>query len=204
MCAVQRSFATVDFEAARRALDVDRRLREIPGDDVVRGFLFKMTEDAVARAGRGAVEAFRREIRPRSRWAFRSYPVRDYIEEAAAAAAILRPDDPVDAIRTLWRETHRYAPLLNAERFIALLGVDVLAAVRWLEQQRRTFASFGTWRLEEREPGYVVMHYFGEWIWIDSAHRGGMEGVLQACRREGSVEVVLDSPYDGHLHVRWR
>lgn len=185
-------------------LGVDERMRVIPSNDVVRGFLFKMTEDALARAGRGAVEAFRREIKPRSRWAFRPYPVREYIEEAAVAAAILSPDDPVDALRTVWRETHRYAPLFNAERFIALLGVDVLAAVRWLEQQRKTFASFGTWRLEERGPGYVVMHYFGEWVWIESAHRGGMEGVLQACGRQGTVDVVLDTPFDGHLHVRWR
>ncbi|MDP9037354.1 MAG: hypothetical protein M3O50_21360 [Myxococcota bacterium] len=79
--------------------------------------------------------------------------------------------------------------------------VDVM---RWLEGQRDIFANYGGRRLEQRENRYFVMHYFDECIWIESAHRGGIECVLSACGLCGSVEADLDSPLNGRLHVRWR
>jgi uncharacterized protein (TIGR02265 family) len=201
---VDTSVGTVELDAARRALLVDERLSQIPAGHMVRGFLFRQTEDAISRAGSGARKLWEHIAKPKSRWAFRMYSVAEYIEEAVAAAAIIDPADPARGIRKMWREAPRYAPLLNAERFVALLGLTPIDAMKWLEQQRSTFSNFGSWRVEVLGADHFVVHYFEEWVWIESAHRGGLEGLLDACRVSGTTEVVLDSPFDGHIHVHWR
>jgi hypothetical protein len=131
------------------------------------------------------------------------YPVRDYLEDAAAAAAAIAPEDPTSALRAFFCNGPRYAHLLNAQRFLALLGATPLDVMRWLEAQRDMFANYGRWRVESRDDFYLIMHYFDEYIWIDSAHLGGAEGVLRGCGVGGSVQVDIDSPFNGRLHVRW-
>ncbi len=204
MHAVHERLATVDLGKARATLDLDSRLRLLPAHASVRGFYFKQTADELARRGPATVAAHRRLSPVKSTWFFRMYAIRDYLEDLASAAAVLAPDDPPSAIRAIWANGPRYAPLFNASRFLGLLGTDVTAVAAWLETHRHFFANYGRWRLERREPGYFIMHYFDECIWIDSAHRGGMEGLLEACRVTGTVDVDLDTPLSGRLHVRWQ
>jgi uncharacterized protein (TIGR02265 family) len=197
--------ARIDVHRAREELDLDRRLANVPPHAHVRGFLFKQTADEVVRNGAAAAAAYRRLTPVKSTWFFRMYSVRDYLEDVAAAAAVLEPADPRSAVRAIWRNGPRYAPLFNASRFLGLLGSNVAVAMQWLEQHRHFFADYGNWRLERRNDRYFIMHFVDEWIWIETAHRGGMEGLLEACAVKGSsVEVDLDTPFNGRLHVSWQ
>jgi uncharacterized protein (TIGR02265 family) len=194
----------VDVQGVRDALDLDRRLALVPGTAEVRGFLFKMTADEVAHHGRAAMIAYRSMSPVKSTWFFRMYSVRDYLEDVAAAAAAIAPGNPHQGLRSIWGNSPRYAPLFNAQRFLSLLGASPVDVMRWLEAQRDMFANYGGWRLEKREERYFVMHYFDEYIWIDSAHRGGLEGILRACSVSGSVTTELDTDFNGRCHVRWQ
>jgi uncharacterized protein (TIGR02265 family) len=196
---------TIDLDQGRALLALDERLKATPASAEVRGFLFKMTSDAVASQGRAATEMQRRLAPPQGmRLFFRTYSAREYLEDVAAAAIVLAPSDPASALRSIWARTTGYAPLFDVRRFLGLLGADVMSVVRWLEGHRHFFANYGRWRMERLGERYFVMHYFDECIWIDSAHRGGMEGLLGACGVDGTVEPDLDTPFSGRLHVRWR
>jgi hypothetical protein len=94
--------------------------------------------------------------------------------------------------------------MFNAQRFLSLLSASPFDAMRWLEMQRDMFLGYGGWRVERRDEHYFVVHYFDEYIWIDSAHKGGVEGLLEACNATGALEVDLDTPFNGRIHVRWR
>ncbi len=194
---------TVSWTDVRSALSLNERLSATPSSAQVRGFIFKMTADAVDRHGAAAVALHRRLSPLRSRWFFRMYSLHEYLEDVAAAAAAIGPGDPAAAVRRIWAPATDYAPLFDASRFLALMGTDLVGVVRWLETHRHFFANYGRWRVEPRERGYFVMHYFDEYIWIDTAHRGGMEGLLRACGVVGTVAADLDNPYNGRLHVRW-
>jgi hypothetical protein len=195
---------TIDWERVRRSLDLDQRLPQVPAHAQVRGWYFKQTADAVAREGRPAVALYRRLSPVRSRWFFRMYSCRDYLEDAAAGAAAIGGADPQASVRAIWRNAPRYAPLFNAQRFMSLLNASPLDAMRWLEGQRDMFWNYGGWRIEVRDPHYFVVHYFDEYIWLESAHVGGLEGVLDACNATGTVDADLDSPFNGRIHVRWQ
>jgi uncharacterized protein (TIGR02265 family) len=194
----------VDLARVRGLLDLDRRLEQIPPSGTVRGFIFKMTADEVARHGRAAVALYRRLSPVKSTWFFRMYPLRDFLEDAAAGAAAIDPADPKEALRRIWRNATHYAPMFNAQRFLSLLSASPFDAMRWLEMQRDMFLGYGGWRVERRDEHYFVVHYFDEYIWIDSAHKGGVEGLLEACNATGALEVDLDTPFNGRIHVRWR
>jgi hypothetical protein len=187
-----------------QALDLENRLAQIPASAQLRGWMFKMTADEVARHGPAAVATHRRLSPVKSTWFFRMYSVRDFVQDAAAAAAAINPRDPHAAIRATWKNGPRYAPLFNAQRFVALLRATPLDAIRWLESQRDMFFSYGGWRVEPRDDHYFVIHYFDEYIWIPSAHVGGTEGVLDACRVTGTAEPDIDGPFNGRIHVRWQ
>jgi hypothetical protein len=195
--------STVDVQRVRRALDLDRRLAEIPQRAQVRGWYFKQSADAVAREGRSAVAVHRSLTTVKSTWFFRMYSLRDYLEDAAAAAAAIDPNDPQGAVRSIWRNAPRYAGLFNAQRFLSLLNASPLDACRWLEQQRDLFFNYGGMRIERRDDRYFVIHYFDEYVWLESAHCGGVEGLLEACNAVGTVDVELDTPFNGRIHVRW-
>jgi hypothetical protein len=195
---------TVDVGRVRELLDLDRRLAQIPSSAQIRGFIFKMTADEVARHGPAAVATYRRLTPIRSTWFFRMYSVRDYLEDAAAGAAAINPVDPKSVVRRIWRTMPNYAPMFNAQRFLTLLSASPRDVYRWIEGQRDIFYGYGGWRMERRDEHYVVMHYFDEYVWIEAAHRGGAEGVLDACSVTGSVEVDIDSPFNGRCHVRWQ
>ncbi len=195
---------TIDLQGVRSSLALGERLSATPLSAHVRGFLFKMTADWVERHGRAAVAMHRRVSPVESRWFFGMYSARAYLADLAAAAAVIAPADPISAMRGLWGTIPGYARLFNASRFMGLLGADVMGVVRWLESHRHFFANYGRWRMEPLGERYFVMHYFDEWIWIEGAHRGGMEGLLAACGVEGTVEPDLDTPFSGRLHIRWR
>jgi uncharacterized protein (TIGR02265 family) len=196
---------TVDVPHATALLDLDRRLRETPEHAQVRGIWFGMTADYMCRQGSAVDAAWRALVNVPSRTIFRNYSVREYLQELAMAAAVLDPSNPYDAMRMIWRNTPRYwTSSIIGRSLVRLLHPDPLSAWRWCERHREHFCNYGSWRLEVRSADYAIMHYFDEYIWIDGAHRGGAESLLDACGVEGTVEPEVISPYSGRMHVRWK
>ena len=194
----------MDLEKMRAVLGVAQRVADTPPSASTRGVWFLTTSRHMARLGRGELVAWREATGARTRTPFRMYPVREYIEELAVAAAITNPEDPATAIREIWRGA---VPVYMGSAFgrslVRLIRPNPLRFVRWLADHRDHFCDYGKWRLVEHGTGYVTMEIEDEWVWIETAHRGGAEGMLAACGVEGSVEPELITPYTGRLHIRW-
>ena len=196
--------SAIDLQHVRLALGVDQRIADTPAEASTRGVWFLTTSRHVARLGRAEHVAWRSATGARTRIPFRMYPVRQYIEELAIAAALTNPDDPAGAIRTIWRgAVPTYVSSPFGRSLVRLLRPNPLRFVRWLADHRDHFCDYGNWHLVERGDGYVTMEIENEWVWIETAHRGGAEGMLAACGVEGSVESELLTPYSGRLHIRW-
>jgi uncharacterized protein (TIGR02265 family) len=196
---------SVDLAQATALLDLDRRLRETPESAQTRGVWFAMTADYMRRQGTAIDTAWRAIVRVAPRTIFRMYPLREYMHEVAFAAAVLNPSDPLEAMRRIWRDTPRYyTSSVIGRSCLRFLRPEPLPGWRWLERHREHFCNYGSWRLEVRGADYVIMHYFDEYLWIDGAHRGGAESLLEACGVEGGAEPELISPYSGRMHVRWK
>ena len=194
----------IDLESAYARLDLETRLLDTPPTAEIRGLFFNAIERAAARHGRGTLEAWRRECRPSRRWPFRSYNMRDYLRELAAAAVLIDPESPNEAIRTIWRGAPEEAPSIRAEKFVRyLMGKDPMRAFRWLGNNRSLFCNYGDWRVEQVGPAHALFHFWDEYLWIETAHRGGAEGALRTFGARGEVTAELSSAYEGRLHIKW-
>lgn len=170
----------------------------------VRGVWSALTARQVRRAGPDTYLAWQRAAAPPTRIPFRMYPASDYLRELALAGVALSPDDPGDGIRSIWRgATTFYLDLPFGRSLARLLMPNPMSYLTWLVAHRDHFCSYGSWRIESVAPGHVTMELRDELIWIETAHRGGAEGLLEACGVTGSVEAELFDRYNGRLHIRW-
>jgi uncharacterized protein (TIGR02265 family) len=191
---------SVDLDRAARVLDLERRLESVPATALIRGIYFRQIEDELRARGLVMNSDWSTVRRPRIH---ALYGLRDYLRSAATAAALISPD-PREGLRQLFYGSATYCTRTWFGRvFLRFLKPDPAAAMDWLERCRDFMVNYGHWRLERRGPEHLVLHMFDEYIWIDSMHVGGCEGLLAACGVDGTVRAELDGPFHGRLKVRW-
>lgn len=195
----------VDLDRGLEELGLPKRLDDTPSSAHTRGLFFELAEAAVTRKDPALVPTWRAASGARRRFPFKLYSTRDFIREQATAAVLIEPDDPKRALFEMWLHTPKLSPLIKAERFMRyLVGRDPARALLWLEKNRSMMCDYGLWRLERLGDKAFVFHIADEWVWIDSAHRGGGSGTLERCGVVGSVTAEMVSDYHGKLHFTWR
>ncbi len=189
----------------RDQLGLAERIRDVPVSATVRGVWFSMAADYVKKLGRTETIAWQAVVPHRRRVTFLNYSLREYLEELATAAAIVNPHDPAEGIRAIWREAAAaYVSTAFGRSLVRLLKPNPLRYMTWLTENRDHFCNYGHWRLVRHGDHYVTMEMESEYIWLDSAHRGGAEGALLVCGVKGTVEPERFGPYNGRLHIRWQ
>jgi uncharacterized protein (TIGR02265 family) len=200
-----QSHLSIDLKAAREQLRLDERLAKIPSTAGVRGVWFNMMPQHLKRIGRGAEAAYRAAGCGKPRTLYKLYAVGEFLEELLIGGAITRPDDAAAGMREIWRHNiDAFYQSLIGRSVKRLVRPSPATALRWVERSRHLSCNYGSWWVEAVTPEYSVMHLNNEYIWIDSAHLGGAEAMLDACGVNGSVNAELLSDFDGRLHIRWQ
>ena len=194
---------SVDLPVATERLDLRNRLAAIPPTAHSRGVFFNMLRDDLARRRLLDVPDLRRLLGGAQK-SYGYYPTRDLVEAYGIAGAIVNPD-PLEGVRQLFTDTATYfANTWYGRAFARFLRPDPRTALSWIERSRDFVANYGRWRLEIRGPEHAVFHMFDEYFWIESAQRGGCEGLLIACGVDGEVHADIDDRFNGRLDVRWQ
>jgi uncharacterized protein (TIGR02265 family) len=182
--------------------DLESRLRAVPSTALVRGMFFNMVGDHLKRCG---LEGKARSIVGARRRIYALYPVQELLVAFGEAAPLVSPQDPAEGLRQIWSGGSRYfADSWLGKAFQRFIRPDPASALEWLEGAHDHFCNYGRWRVERVHTTRVMLHMFDEYIWIESAHRGGCEGLLRACGVDGRVDPVLDTPFRGWLDVQWK
>jgi uncharacterized protein (TIGR02265 family) len=192
-----------DFPRASSVLDLERRVSETPASAQVRGIFFRLLEDDLARRGlKGWIQW--RTVLGEDPQSYRLYPARSLLVAYAKAAALVSSSDPREGVRALFRGICLpFSQSTYGRAWQRFLKPDPLNALRWLDRCREHICNYGTWRLESRGPGHATLHMVDEYFWIDAAHRGGCEGMLEVCGVDGEVTAEMYSLFSGRLDVRW-
>jgi uncharacterized protein (TIGR02265 family) len=199
------SVGAIDLRVARDHLGVARRLSDVPLSANVRGVWFSMAADYIQKLGRTEMLAFRAAVPRRKRLPFLSYSLREYIEEIAVAAAIANAKDPGEGLRQIWRNAApSYLSTPFGRSLLRLILPSPLQYMKWLVDHRDHFCNYGRWSFIPHAEGHVTMEMKTEYIWLEYAHRGGAESVLNVFGVDGTVEAERLGPYDGALHIRWQ
>jgi uncharacterized protein (TIGR02265 family) len=193
----------VDLAHSSSQLDLEQRLRDLPPTAMVRGVFFRMLREETEKRGISNVGDLRTLLKAKDMWHF--YPARELMIAYATAASMINPD-PNEGLRTIFfGMAPSYAGTWYGQLLRKFLGTpDLARALRYVERARERVSNYSTWRLETLGPGHAVLHMFDEYFWIESAQRGGCEGLLDACEVSGKVRAELDSPYSGALDILWK
>ncbi|MET0591353.1 MAG: DUF2378 family protein [Polyangiaceae bacterium] len=184
------------------SIDLARRLRDLPRSAMVRGVFFSMLRDEVERRALLSVRELAEILRNRDAW--RLYPASELMTAYATTATLLHRD-PNEGLRILFASMPAsYVKTWYGGIFRKFLLGEPERALRYVEKAREQLASYGTWRLETMGPRHVVFQMTDEFFWIDTAQRGGCEGLLEICGVEGEVRATLDGRYRGALDITWR
>jgi|CZKU01.1.fsa_nt_gi hypothetical protein len=185
-------------------LKLDERLREVPESARVRGIFFRLLEQDLAKRG----------LKERSTWewegvlgeqprSYRLYSLRPLLLAYASAGELVGPERS-EGLRNVFRGVCvPYSESWFGHGLKRFLQPDLMRALQWVEKCREHFCDYGRWRLQSEGSGRATLHMVDEYLWIESAHRGGCEGLLDACGVSGEVTVELDSPFAGRLRIRW-
>jgi hypothetical protein len=191
-----------DFPLAAAELGLEARLRAVPATAQIRGIMFRLLEDDLARRGLKGWPRWLEILgeQPRS---YRLYPVRHLLVAYAEAAALVSKD-PREGLRELCRGISLpFSESWYGRAWRQFLKPDPLAALQWIERFRDHMCAYGGWRLESHGAGWATLHMVDEYFWIDPFQSGGCEGMLRVCGVAGEVAVELDSPFSGRLQIRW-
>jgi len=183
--------------------DLEERLRLVPPSASLRGLYFKNTL-AVLRSA--ALLPQYQEYYPETYSAVRFYPMADFLERAAVAAALLRgPEHIHDGLREIGRRNVlAFTESLIGRTALRLLAPDPVTLLRQACAGRRQSCRYGRWEVTFPEPGMAIMHMFEEYLWIESNVLGAAEGTMEAIGRIATVQVELDSKFKGRHILRWQ
>jgi uncharacterized protein (TIGR02265 family) len=199
------TLSPVDVGEVRQTLGLARRIADVPPHAHIRGVWFSLAANHVRRLGLADALAWRSLVAQRSRIPFLSYSLREYLEELAIAAALVNTRNPAEGIRSIWRgATPMYLATPLGRSLLRLLQPNPVRYLSWLADHRDHFCNTGKWTVTKHADTYVTLEMQDEYIWLESAHRGGCEGLLVALGVTGSVEAeCTNGPYAGRLHIRW-
>ena len=192
-----------DVRRTHTLLDLEERLRAVPSTALIRGIFFRLLEDDLKRRGYKKWGNWRTILGEQPR-PYRLYPVRDLLIGYAEGAQLLAPNDPGEGIRQIFQGIARpFSSSWYGKAWLGFMKPDLLQALYWLERSRDLVCNYGSLRVESRGKGRATLHWYDEYFWIETAHRGGCEGMLDVCGVVGEVTAEADTMFNGRLNVRW-
>jgi uncharacterized protein (TIGR02265 family) len=195
-----------NLEACYATTDLRWRLEQIPQDAGCRGAFFNMLDDRAGELSLATQEEYRAFFRLHRFASFRMFPVGDYLTRLVVLAQIHYGADAI----------HRGMRELQSNAFDAwsgtMLGRAALGMVEpslpsVLHVLERAYASgtvvthtrFRVLSVTERE---IVTRFDDEYVYIEHAMVGALEGVAKVCRVPVEVSAELDDPFHGLVRLR--
>jgi uncharacterized protein (TIGR02265 family) len=178
-------------------LDVAAALERCPPEATTRGMFLADIVEALQKKGL--------PVPATTYHAFGTYPQRDFITVAAAAAKALYPElGEREGLRRLGRLAYPiFADTMIGKVMFGVLGNDVGAVMRVSPGAYEAVLSHGRAELMDSGPRHARVRLSNVATFLDSYQVGVFEGTLLACKVPGTVKVRLESPVTGEFLVEW-
>lgn len=184
--------------------DLKERLEVVPPSAKVRGLYVRAQERLLAERGK---DAQYRTFFPSSDWnSFKAYPLRDYLVRLAVGGACLHSPEEVHAgMLDIWKTyAVEFTQSLLGRTLLRVLSRDPLRMMEQAVAARRQMFLYGHWQFVRLGERSVEMVYSQEYIWIESALKGGAIGSFEACGvTNPKVETRMTDRFNGATSISW-
>lgn len=193
------------LEACEQATDLTWRLAQIPPEATCRGAFFNMLDDRAGALGADTQAEYRRFFRIFRHASFRMYPLSDYLTRLIVLSQIHYGADHIyPGVRQLqsgafdaWAET------LLGKAALTVVDPSLGSMLRMLERTyaSRTVVSHARFRVVSETAREIVTDIEEEYVYIEHAMVGAIEGVARVCGADVTVAAELRGPFDGQLRI---
>lgn len=188
------------------ATDLASRLRDIPDDASCRGAFFNMLDDRAVALGPDVAAAYRDFFQVGRHQTFRMYPLRDYLTRLVVLSQVHFGAPRIyDGLRELQASAFdTWADTMLGRTALAVVDPSLLGMLRMLERAyaSKTVVSYSDFVVESVAEHEIVTRFENEYVYIEHAMVGALEGVMGVCGVRGSALAELDSPYSGRVRLR--
>lgn len=180
-------------------LDVARQAALVPATGVVKGMFFDSVAREVRAVSGRAVPGERRFL------AFTNYPLRDWLEFLATAAATAYPNEPVrGALRRLGRSMYpAFSRSMVGKVVVAFASDDIVHTLPLYPKVWQMISDHASAEIHGLREGRVVIRHRNVWDFNDCFQVGSIEGGFAVFGKNATVRVSVLSPCDADFEVCW-
>lgn len=183
--------ASIDFEA---------RLSAVPADALVRGMFMQFLIEAIGKDPALLFGDRRRYV------AFKTYPMREYVELLRWGAQQIYPHLPTaEAVRRLGHQVYpNYAATVTGTAIFAVAGPSFARVVELTPAAYRVTVPNSRVNVRELQPGRAIVELRGLWNLPDFHQVGIWEGAMRVCNTVGEIRVHVIDLDAVDFDLRWR
>lgn len=164
-----------------------------------------MLDDRAGRLGHATQAEYRRFFRIYRFTPFRMYPVRDYLTRLAILAQIeWGPARIYDGIRLIQSSAFEaWSSTIVGQAAVRLFDPSLLGMLRGIERAfaSRMMINYSDFFIDEVRADRIVTRFANEYVYIEHAMVGALEGVARLCNAEVDFETELETPFDGRVVI---
>ena len=171
-----------------------------------RGAFFNMLEDRARVLGPEVVAEYLDFFKVARLQAWRMYPLRDYLTRLVVLSQIRFGADGIHAgLRELQSGAFdAWGATMLGRAALRVADPTLEGILRLLERAyaSHTVVTHTTFKIEHISPDEVVTRFENEYVYIEHAMAGALEGVMRVCGYdEGRVVAELETPYVGRVRL---
>jgi uncharacterized protein (TIGR02265 family) len=197
---------TAPLEILRHGIDVEQYICACPDDAVTLGTFFQHVRDVVIRKTGSAPANLTRGV-PAHHWVpFLKYPLVDFMHLAVNAAGILHADQPLaEGLRRVgWLAYPSFAATMAGRIVLRAFGDTLEDVVRAAPKAYRIAVPSATITVKNLGPRRYIFEYRNAYSFVDTYHRGVLEGAIRAHGFDPKVEVrILGRTCDADFEGGW-
>jgi uncharacterized protein (TIGR02265 family) len=177
------------------SVDFAARIAAVPPDAVVRGMFLQVVANAITRGPKA-----------KSRYvAFKTYPMREYLELLAAAAQEERTISAAECVRRVgWRVYTTYAQTLTGTAIFAIAGLDFRRVIEVAPSSYKVALTPGNLRVRSIENHQAEVELRDVYNLPDLHQVGIWEGAMKACGVTGQVRTRVINFGAVDFQISWQ
>lgn len=186
--------------------DLEWRLAQIPDDATCRGAFFNMLSDRSRQFGPEVEREYGRIFQYNDYTPYLMYPVRDYVTRIVVLAQIQYGAEqiPMGLRRLQATAFDAWAGTMLGRAAMRVVDRRPAPILRMLERAyaSHTVNSHARLVIKTLQPELIVVAFEREYLYIEHAMVGALEGVTTFCGLTSETSVELLGPFDGTIRMR--
>ena len=198
--------SSASLQECFRTTDLKWRLAQIPDEAGCRGAFFNMLDMRAGSLSSATQLEYRNFFRIHRYIPFRMYPVRDYLTRMAVLAQIHWGGDNVyRGIREIQSGAFEaWTSTLVGRAALAVVDPSFLGMLRFCERSltSTTLVNYATFRIVGITPGVVRTRFTNEFVYIEHAMVGALEGIGTLAGFRPVFDVQLTDAFNGTVDIK--